>query len=67
MVTGDHAAIGRQAALVNRIRGERFGRWNEDRCGSTSWTRSFLCMVDDLLAGIYALVTMLLLQRLEVF
>jgi aminoglycoside phosphotransferase (APT) family kinase protein len=44
------AAIGRQAALVNRIRGERFGRWNEDHCGSTSWTRSFLCMVDDLLA-----------------
>jgi aminoglycoside phosphotransferase (APT) family kinase protein len=44
------AQIARQAALVNTIEGERFGRWNEDHCTSTSWSASFLAMVEDLLA-----------------
>jgi aminoglycoside phosphotransferase (APT) family kinase protein len=44
------AAIARQSALVNGIQGERFGRWQEDHCGSSSWATSFQAMVEDLLA-----------------
>jgi aminoglycoside phosphotransferase (APT) family kinase protein len=44
------AAIGRQAALVNAISGERFGRWRDDHCRSASWAASFQAMVEDLLA-----------------
>jgi hypothetical protein len=44
------AAIGRQAALVNAISGERFGRWRDDHCRSVSWAASLQAMVEDLLA-----------------
>jgi aminoglycoside phosphotransferase (APT) family kinase protein len=47
---GVDAAIGRQAALVNAISGERFGRWRDDHCSSASWAGSFQAMVEDLLA-----------------
>jgi aminoglycoside phosphotransferase (APT) family kinase protein len=40
--------IAHQAALVNRIEGERFGRWGEDHCSSLIWSVSFLTMLEDL-------------------
>lgn len=43
------ASIAQQAARINFIEGERFGRWGEDHCSSPSWATSFLLMVDDLL------------------
>ena len=44
------AAIARQSALANGIQGERFGRWQDDHCSSSSWAASFQAMVEDLLA-----------------
>jgi aminoglycoside phosphotransferase (APT) family kinase protein len=44
------SAIARQSAAVNGIQGERFGRWQEDHCSSSSWATSFQAMVEDLLA-----------------
>jgi len=44
------ASIAQQAVRVNSIKGERFGRWGEDHCRSSSWATSFLLMLEDLLA-----------------
>jgi aminoglycoside phosphotransferase (APT) family kinase protein len=42
--------IARQTAAVNAIPGPRFGRWREDVTAASTWSASFLAMVDDLLA-----------------
>jgi Predicted aminoglycoside phosphotransferase len=40
--------VATQAAAVNGILGERFGRWREDQTASASWPESFLAMVEEL-------------------
>jgi aminoglycoside phosphotransferase (APT) family kinase protein len=41
--------LGRICARIHSITGERFGRYQDDHCATTSWQESFSAMIEDLL------------------